>query len=616
MIKNFQPASVGASDLQDHGIAVYNGACHSMKAWRDAETGRDYVYSFINSALSVVVQIDVETGESKTIPLPAGCAGPRGTAFTLEGHILVASTCGRIARVDPKAGKSWIVADAGKWLWTMDRGADGKFYVGGSPDSQLYRFDAETGKIEDLGSLGLGQMYLRKIVCGSDGYVYCSIGCTASQVVAYHIATGKMKALLPKKDVLPYFIDVFGRGSDGQLYVMANNGSGYRLQHGEAFPLGKKHDIVKLLKVIPYWVGYVELPDGRPVIPLDPDAIQIGEGPKAKVIHYTYQTAGTSIFHMAPGPDDTMYGSTIMPLYLLRYSAKSKKLENLGRGAPDNGEIYSFGHCDGKLYYANYPSANLMVYDPAKPWHKDPPGRMKWKTNPKWLGYLGTGNCRPRAMTIDPQKRVWVGGFPEYGYRHGGLACHDIKKKKLKVFDKVIPDQSIDVLVADDTGDFIYGGSNITRGGGMEPNTKHAYLFAWDTRKNKVAWKVTVSPEMTGVSNLLYRDGKLYGTHKFHFFCFDTKTRKMVYEFPSEISGPRGHAMYFGPDGNIYGMTWMTMFRWRPESGQIEVLAKCIGEEARPFDGGSLFHRGAKIQDGRFYFTCGPKVMSMKLPLE
>ena len=65
-----------------------------------------------------------------------------------------------------------------------------------------------------------------------------------------------------------------------------------------------------------------------------PDALRIGEGPHAKVIRYTYRTDGTPIFHLAEGPHQTICASTIMPLYILRYTPATGKLENLGRGGP------------------------------------------------------------------------------------------------------------------------------------------------------------------------------------------------------------------------------------------------------------------------------------------
>ena len=604
------------ANLCDHGIAVYSGACSSVNPWRDAATGRDYVYCGINSTPSLIVQVDVATGRCRSFNLPPECSGPRGVAFTLEGHVLVSSVCGRVLRIDPQTGKVSGTANTGKLNWTMTRGADGKFYIGTSPGCHLFRYDAATEQVEDLGSVAPTEVYLRHVVDGRDGYIYCSVGCTASQIMAYHIASGKITPLLTKSAVAPYFLDEFGRGRDGQIYLVTNRGHAYRFASGAAFPVKDVAAVKRLLMLIEYWPGYSELPDGRPIIKLDPDAIQLGEGPKAKIIQLKYKTSGTNIFHLAEGPKQTVYASTIMPLYVLRYTPAKDKLENLGRGGPDNGEVYSFGHCDGKLYYANYPSGNLMCYDPAKPLHKDPPGAMKWKTNPRWIGHLGTGNCRPRAMTVDSQKRVWVGGFPEYGYRHGGMACYDTIRKKLTLFPKVIPNQSIDALAADETGNIIYGGSNIGRNGGMPNVATGSYLFAWDTRQQKVAWKAVPVPEIKHMSNLLYRDGKLYGTTGFQFFRFDVATRTTDYVVKSEISGPRPHSLSFGPDGNLYGITWMVLYRWRPETGKIEELYRCLGDDAKPFAGGSLFHRGAVIINGRIYFSCGPKVMSLRLPLE
>ena len=607
--------------LRDHGIAVHNGCCLSMKPWRDAATGRDYVYCGIISTTSLVVQVDVASGRSRSFYLPSGCEGPWGMALTLDGHVLITTVSGQLCRIDPQTGKVWITAKSGQWLFCIDRGADGKFYLGSSPENRLFRYDATTEQLEELGPLGFGQTILRRITGGDDGYVYCSIGCTASQIVAYHIASGRKIALLPQSEVTPCFLDEFGRGGDGKIYVVTNRGHAYRCAHGEAFRVKDVRAVRRWLNLCSYWKGFNALPDGRRITALDPDAIQIGEGPKAKIIPYKYQTGGANIFHLAEGPNHTVAASTIIPLFLVRYTPATDKLENLGRGGPDNGEAYSIGHCGGKLYYGNYPSANLMCYDPAKPWHKDPPGAMQWKTNPRWLGYLGKGNCRPRAMCIDSRKRIWVGGVPEYGYRHGGLACYDISRRKLAVYDEVTRDQCICSLAVDLTGNVLYGGTATGRGGGLERLTKEARLFAWDTRKKKTVWSVVPVPGLDGLNNLLYRDGKLYGTtvsghqgpNRFTFFRFDPVSRKMDYVVPSEISGVREQSMCFGPDGNIYGITWMVLFRWRPATGQIEELYRVMGDDAKPF-GVSLFHGGAAIINGRYYFSCGPKLMS--LPVE
>ena len=219
-------------------------------------------------------------------------------------------------------------------------------------------------------------------------------------------------------------------------------------------------------------------------------------------------------------------------------------------------------------------------------------------------------------MCVDRRKRIWVAGNPEYGARHGGLGCYDTVRRKYVNRPVVIPDQSIWALRRRCTCDILYGGTINGRGSGMASVTKAAHLFAWDTRRQKLRWKQVAIPGVTEYLNLLWRDGKLYGTtgKPFSFFCFDPQTRAMDYVVPSEISGCREQSVCFGPDGNLYGITWMALFRWRPETGQIEVLYRCAGEEAKQQPGGSLFHRGAVNVGDRFYFSSGAKVMSLRLP--
>ena len=604
-LKNSKPARL-ATDLRDHGVAVQNGYCRSLKPWRDAATGRDYIYAGIFTAPSLIVQLDVATGRCRQFKMPPECYGPWGLECTLEGHVLATSCNGELCRIDPQTGKLWITARIGQWIWDITRCADGKFYIATSPEARLFRYDAVTEKVEDLGRLDPQLQFLRSLADGGDGYVYGALGIERTQVVAYHIASGRTTPLLPKADCGRNFPGL-GRGTDGNLYARAVTGNIYRLAHGAAF-------LQDPLKKVQFTT--LTLPDGRGIRTLDPEIVCVGEGKKARQYPLQYKSDGTSIFHLAAGPNKTVYGSTIMPLYLLRYTPATRKLENLGRGAPDNGEAYSFGHCDGKLYYGCYSLGSLMCYDPAKPWHKDPPGGMKWKDNPRIITNLGTGHNRPRAMCVDRQKRVWIAGNPEYGARHGGLGCYDTVRKKYINNPVVIPDQSIWALAPDSSGNIIYGATTIARGTGMAAVTKEAQLLAWDARRRKLLWKQVAIPGVTSYGNLLFHDGKLYGTtgsKPFSFFCFDPQKRALEYVIAPEISGVREQSICLGPDGNIYGITWMVLFRWQPQTGKVEELYRCLGEDAKPF-GGSLFHRGAIIIDGRIYFSCGSHVMSLRLP--
>ena len=266
-----------------------------------------------------------------------------------------------------------------------------------------------------------------------------------------------------------------------------------------------------------------------------------------------------------------------------------------------------------------------MQYDPRKPvrpgvtigsgWGKPPRVAQPWTGNPKLIGPLGKGHCRPRAMHVDSLERVWVGSQAEYGKRHGGLMCYDTRRKRQDNNPVVIRDQGIDSLASGPDPKILYGGSTITRGSSMDPVTREAFVFAWDVARREVLWKMVPTPGTTGINNLHYLDGKLYGTGTgvYTFFRMDAAGRRVEMVFPSPWQGARPESMCLGPDGNFYGITWNCLFRWRPR-GKPEAVFVATPAESKRFCGGSLFHRGAIIIDGRYYFSCGPNVMSVRLP--
>lgn len=595
-------------DLKDLGTPVRKGSRMSMLADTDPRTGRDRVFLGYNTGANfLVAQVDPETGACRQYDGPPGCQGPWGLIAVPGGRLIVTSTQGQVCLLDPAQKTFKVAAQAKTWFWHITLGGDGKYYLAASPGAHLYRFDLATAKLEDLGSMSETQVYLRVVIGAPDGYVYGSLGTTAPQVIAYHIATGKVTELLPRREEKFVPFPSMGRGADGGVYAVSQSGNVFRLENGKARKVDKKG-----------WKGFeaVRLSDGRRVSYVDPDAIRVGEGREAKIIPVKYAAPGAGIFHLAGGPGEAVYGSTIMPLYILRHTPRTGKTECLGRGGPDNGEAYSFGHVDGILYYATYSTGLLMRYDPAKKWEPTP----KWKRNPKLIGPLGEGHCRPRAMFVDARKRVWIGSFPEYGKFNGGLACYDTVRRRLDNNPVVVPNQSIMALTADDEARVVYGATDIEGGSGSGSRTTEGKLFAWDPEKRKLLWSCVPVPGATGITNLLYIKGKLYGNSrapglKFTFFCFDPASRKMEYVIPSDISAVREQSMSVGPDGNIYGITWITLFRWRPETGKIDVLARTSAKEAAGYSGGSLFHRGAVIIGDRYYFTCGARVMSMRLPL-
>ena len=94
----------------------------------------------------------------------------------------------------------------------------------------------------------------------------------------------------------------------------------------------------------------------------------------------------------------------------------------------------------------------------------------------------------------------------------------------------------------------------------------------------------------------------------------DPARRAVAAVYRSPWLGLRPESLCVGPDGCLYGITWSTVFRWRPGAAP-EAVHTCSAEECALFPGGSPFHRGAVIIGGRYYCSCGASVVSVKLPL-
>lgn len=596
-------------DLRDHGIPIKSGGALFQIAAQDPVDNREKIYgTFGTSKGFLLVALDVTSGECQQY-LAAGSADPWGMAVTPTRDLLFSTTAGEILRFEVRTKTFFRLAKADEGLYSMELARDGDYYLGSVPSCSLYRFDPRTGVLSKLARLDPEQTYLHAVVAGDDGFLYCPLGSLRAQVVAYNWKTGKFHPLLPPDEAVPGFVVQILRHQDGWVYLKSAPGHYYRARKGRAQRLdgAALENARKILQNF----NVPRLADGTRLHYQDPDAIRIGEGPGARTLPFRYQADGAMIFHLDDGPDG-IYGGSLLPLYLFRYRPETNSLENLGRGSKDNGEIYSFAHRDGKLYYATYPGRRLMCFDPSQPLDLRP----DWTGNPRELTDLGPGLVRPRVLEADSYHRIWAGGLPAYGTPDGGLTCYDTRSGATERFLPVIPNQSIFSIAPGADGETLYCGTTTERGTGTQPVEKEAALFAWDVESRKVSWRIVPVPGETCIGNLIWQDGKLYGTTapSGHFFVFDPATWTVLKNTASWFGPARDQAMTVGPDGNLYGITWMSLFRLRPD-GRVEELLRCQGDGAKPY-GGSLFHRGAVVRDGRFYFSWKEHLMSVRLPLD
>lgn len=594
-------------DLRDHGVPVKQGLVLAVRTGRD-HLGRERIYVSINAGPYVFVSIDPSTGRSTYCLSAPDATGPWDMAMASRGRVLVTSVGGHLSVFDPAEPDAGlrVIAKIDEWAWCITPAGDGWFYLGTQPNAQLFRFNIDHARLESLGRVASDGGAIRLMQAGEDGFLYMMVGFTAAQVYARRLSDGSTSPTLPADEVVPGG-HTLGRGNDGAIYARSAKGNHYRLRNGAALLIDKHA-----------FPGFApeRLASGEAIRYSDPDMLVIGEGPAERRLPIEYETAGAGIFHIAPGPNNDLYGSSIMPLYLFHYDPAGDTLTNLGRGAPETGEIYSFGHVDGKLYYATYGGeGSFLVYDPKSPWRTGK-GFHDWHYNPRVISVLGTGHCRPRALHIDARKRVWVGSYAEYGKHNGGLYCYDIASDTYHNNPLVVPGQSICALTADDQARFVYGGTDTTPGSGAQPITKEGQVFAWDPEARRVAWSLVPVEGETTVPNLLFIDGKLYGTTrpKGSFFELDPRTRQVTRMTRSEVSDANEQSMGVAADGNIYGTTWPALFRWRP-GGDVETLAFVWGDEVKHY-AGAIFRGGGAIVGDRIYFKSHTHLLSMKLPLE
>ena len=121
-----------------------------------------------------------------------------------------------------------------------------------------------------------------------------------------------------------------------------------------------------------------------------------------------YRAGGSRIFYIHKGPDDCVYGSSILPLHLFRYDPGDGQLADLGKCSPATGEAYSMANLGDHLYISSYPLAILSVYNPARPY-----GFGEEEEKPERPGRIDDLSYRPRSTLTGPLGRVWTASMPD-----------------------------------------------------------------------------------------------------------------------------------------------------------------------------------------------------------
>ncbi|HOS92017.1 MAG TPA: hypothetical protein PLQ54_01785, partial [Armatimonadota bacterium] len=381
-----------------------------------------------------IVSVDPATGAAQAFasPVPretgawAATVGPDGGVYV--GTLPTA----HIFRLDWAQGK---LIDLGRpsatesYIWQLVVGSDAKLYGCTYPSAKLVRFDPATGRGEDLGRMDETEQYARSVAADDAGFVYVGIGTVLRHVVAYEIATGEHRDVLPAECSGPGTATVT-RAVDGRVYAFAGDAL-VRLEGWTAtvIPSGEFPGEPPL-----------KLHDGR-TLSYNGPTITIAD--PATGAEQTWETgyAGKSqdLFRIALGPDGKLYGSTAMPIHFIWADPDSDEWGEIARAG--GGEFYSLtAHGDVLLGAAYCGDAPLMVYRPAEPWV---PGTGA-ADNPWLVHFEGESPAwRPMALVIGRDGKAYIGAVSGYGLLGGPLCAWDPATGQVEQYPHVITDQSV-----------------------------------------------------------------------------------------------------------------------------------------------------------------------------
>jgi len=584
-----------------HGRFTGIGGCLETIVGPGPEKGTDLIYAShaYEGKPFDIIAINPLTGASHVFTSPvAGEAGAWAMVAGADGHVYIGTTpTARIMRVDWKTKQLIDVgrpSNSEQCIWQLTLGSDNNIYGGTYPNAKLTRFNPTTGRSEDLGRMSKTENYSRFIMADNRGFVYIGIGMAKRDLVAYEIATGVHKSILPQNMGGTGAV-TFMRGEDGTIYANpGNQGKWLSLKGFSATPIAGQPVQRTPQKT---------LADGRHITYEDGSLMVKNHSGKSEKFTTGYRGKDMNIFRIALGPDDRLYGSTAVPGYIFWASPENNELGTIAKAG--KGEVYSFLSWRDKLILAAYGfPAPVMVYKPDQPWNPGP----KADQNPWQIFYTGRNEgWRPKAMIAGPGEKVYIGAVPGYGLLGGPLCVFDPLTGKFDQYTQVVKDQSVVALVATKEG-LIVGGTDVHGGGGSRATQPEAKIFIWDPVKNENIFETVPVPGNTLIEALAVgQDGMIYGfavKGKGIMFVFDPRAQKINYIFPNNLGHVIYNAIGRGPDGRLYGLYTGGIFTIDEQ--------KRVMKQVAAYPPGIT--GGFAIRGDRIYFTSGPQIVSYKLP--
>ncbi len=549
-----------------------------------------------------LLAVNPDTGQIRQFNGPLSSEmGSWGFTIDHEKRIYLGSYySAHLLRFDPETEKWDDLGQPGgkseSFICKITTGGDGKIWGGTYPSAKLFSYDPKTELIQDYGRMDPDQFYCYP-TAGEDGLIYCSIQFAKMDIVVFDPEKQTKTSLIPLENRKPGQVRLV-KGKDGRMYAQPSTSvQWFRIEEGERLVEISKSDI-------PF--PQTGLPDGRTFSLINGSLLRI-ENPLTKEtreIPLRYEAAGSYVFVVGTGPDGKIYGSSMLPLRLFVYDPTDQSFTNLGKLPNVNGEVYSMGILDDKLYLCSYPEARLSVYDPKRSLRSGDQG----DSNPRDLGPMGGELYRPRTMIAGPHGRVYIGGYPDYGLLGGAISVYDPEKNEKRVYRHIVQNQSIASLAYIDKLDLIAAGSSVRGGTGTRAVEKEAKLILWDPKEERKTFEIIPVPGAKTILSLATTvDGIVYGiTNDEKVFVFDPGKREIRMIFDLGFKEPREISLQLGPDLRLYGLAKEAIFFIDPRNDQVLLVAGPPAE----------IDSGMAILGRKIYYGSGANLWEFEIPIE
>lgn len=549
-----------------------------------------------------VLQIDPETGAFRQFMSEVPQSNyPTATLMSKSGRLYVGSAyAGHLLCFDPKEDAlldlGAIHKDAATFPCRIDEDAQGRIWIGSYGTADLTCYDPQTNAFTPYGRMDDVDMYNYPFV-NADGLIANFVKMTKPHVVVFDPATGEKQSVGPVVAKGEGEIDVV-KDAEGWVYVVSSEGN-YRIEGMTAVAVDE----------VPVYEDVVQLPDGTTFSFAD-GAQQLNRklevkkpSGETKVFELDYEASGSDIFVLHEGPDQCVYGSSILPLHLFRYKPTDGELIDLGKCSESTGEAYSMANLDGKMYISSYPAARMSVYDSSQGYvYGTDDG-----ANPRDVGRVDAVSYRPRTTLTGPLGRVWTASLPDYGMWGGPLSYYDPATNKMGSCGALFGEGSCYTLAHLEKQKLIAVGTSIHGGSGTQPKVDQANLILWDYEAEAIAWQGTLDRPVSVFNGLTVGgDGQLYGTvlgtGEPELFVFDPVSHKFVDAVPLLDGRPLDLGLQT-VDGMVYGFTSHYFYRLDMDSLSVEVI----------FEADDAIRAAGPVMGGRVYFACGPRLMAYDL---